>query len=159
MKRKLLLLALGALLVVAAVACSSGESKSIWTLENGEEILASGAFSEELEELDGDTAWALYKLEQAGLARETMTESVCRRSAGATCEELALLVFDTEEAAQAAQQALENYLDSQIEANRDYRPGEISKLEGAWLEQRGYTLLMVVADDVQAARQAVGADT
>ena len=147
----------GVLLAVSLAACAGQtDSLAVWSEGHGEDILASGAFSEELEELDLDTAFLLYKLEDAGLTREELTGGLCRRSAGATCEELALLIFDGEEAAESAAQALQDYLDGQIEANRDYRPAEIPKLEGAWISQRGYTLLMVVADDVDAAKQAVG---
>lgn len=156
MKKWILLLA-GALLAVSLAACGSQkDSLASWTEDHGQDILASGAFSEELEELDLDTAFLLYKLGDAGLSREELTGGLCRRSAGATCEELAVLIFDSEAAAETAAQSLQTYLEGQIASNEDYRPAEIPKLEGAWVEQRGNTLLMVVADDVQAAREAVG---
>lgn len=156
MKKWILLLA-GVVLAMALAACGGQkDSLAVWTEEHGQDILASGAFSEELEELDLDTAFLLYKLEDAGLSRENLTGGMCRRSAGATCEELAVLIFDSEAAADSAAQALQTYLEGQISANKDYRPAEIPKLEGAWVEQRGNTLLMVVANDVQAAKDAVG---
>lgn len=155
--KKLTLLLVGAVLVMALVSCGSQkESKASWTEEHGQEILNSGAFSEELEELDLDTAFLLYKLEDAGLSREDLTGGMCRRSAGATCEELAVLIFADEAAADSAAPALQTYLEGQISSNKDYRPAEIPKLEGAWVEQRGNTLLMVVANDLQAAKDAVG---
>lgn len=157
-KKFALLLACGLLAVSLAACGSQKESLAIWSEEQGEDILASGAFSEELEELDLDTAFQLYKLEDEGLTREDLTGGLCRRSAGATCEELAVLRFWDEDKATAAAQALRDYLDGQIAANADYRPSEIPKLEGAWVSQRGYTLLMVVADDLDAAKQAVGED-
>ena len=156
MKKWILLLA-GALLAVSVAACGSQkDSLASWTEGHGEDILASGAFSEELEELDLDTAFLLYKLGDAGLTREELTGGLCRRSAGATCEELAVLIFDGEKAAEAAASSLQTYLEGQIASNTDYRPAEIPKLEGAWVEQRGNTVLMVVANDVQAAKDAVG---
>ena len=115
----------------------------------------AGAFSETLEELDGDTAFALYRLGEAGLERSQLTGCALLRSAGATCEEGAVLVFDTEDHAQTAQEALERYVQGQIEANRDYRPAEIPKLEDAVLDRRENTLLLVVAADTQAAKDAV----
>ena len=66
-----------------------------------------------------------------------------------------MLVFDTEDHAQTAQEALERYVQGQIEANRDYRPAEIPKLEDAVLDRRENTLLLVVAADTQAAKDAV----
>lgn len=154
--RRRITLGLAALMCLLALAsCGGQEGQTAWTEEQGQDILASGAFSEELEELDLDTAFLLYGLGDAGLERENLTGGLCRRSAGATCEELAVLIFDSEEAAETASQALQTYLEGQIESNRDYRPAEIPKLEGAWVSQQGSTLLLVVADDVEAARSAV----
>lgn len=147
---------LAGVLALTLAACGAGESKAVWTVDHGRDILDSGAFSEELEELDMDTAWMLYKLGDSGLDRESLTGGLCRRSAGATCEELAVLIFDSQESAEQAEEALKDYVQGQIAANRDYRPAEISKLEGAWLERRGYTLLLVVAGDLEAAQTAVG---
>ena len=119
-------------------------------------ILDSGAFTDELDELDCDTAWALYQLEEAGLSREDLTDGVIYRSAGATCEELSLLIFSDSGAAQTAQGALEAYLQSQIENNRDYRPGEIPKLEDAVLRQEGSTVLLAVSADTPAVEALLG---
>lgn len=118
---------------------SGGEAG--YTKEQVQELLDSGAFTDVLDELDCDTAWALYGLEEAGLSREDLTDGVIYRSAGATCEELSLLIFADSGAAKTAQGALESYLQSQIENNRDYRPGEIPKLEDAVLRQEGSTVL------------------
>lgn len=135
-------------------ACAGEASPAAWTAADTQAILDSGAFSEELEELDCDTAWMLYRLSEVA-EREQLTGGTVYRSAGATCEELALLVFENEAAADAALEAVEDYVQAQIDANRDYRPAEIPKLEGKWLEQRGNTLLLVVAGDMDAARAAV----
>ena len=104
----------------------------------------------------GYTAWALYQLEEAGLSREDLTDGVIYRSAGATCEELSLLIFSDSGAAQTAQGALEAYLQSQIENNRDYRPGEIPKLEDAVLRQEGSTVLLAVSADTPAVEALLG---
>lgn len=72
MKKWILLLA-GVVLAMALVGCSQKESKASWTEEHGQDILNSGAFSEELEELDLDTAFMLYKLEDTGLSRDDLT--------------------------------------------------------------------------------------
>lgn len=135
---KLFGLAAAAVCLLALAGCggqSGGEAG--YTKEQVQTILDSGAFTDELDELDCDTAWALYQLEEAGLSREDLTDGVIYRSAGATCEELSLLIFSDSGAAQTAQGALEAYLQSQIENNRDYRPGEIPKLEDASCGRRG----------------------
>ena len=76
-------------------------------------------------------------------------------SAGATCEEAAVLIFDSEDHAKAAAETLSGYVQDQIDQNRDYRPAEVPKLENKWLEQRGNTVLLVVANDLKAAQDAV----
>lgn len=155
--RKMIHMTLALALVLGLTACGGKDSKAVWEAGHAQDILDSGAFSEELEELDADTAFVLYKLADYGLDRERLKEATVRRSAGATCEELARLKFDdSEESASAAKQALEDYVQNQIDANKDYRPDEIPKLENAWINQRGNTVLLVVASDLDAAKTAVG---
>ena len=115
-------------------------------------MVEAGAFSEELEELDADTAFMLYKLADYGLVREDLTDAAVVRSAGATCEEGAVLLFADEEKAGTAAEAMGDYLESQIESNENYRPNEIPKLEGAVLKTQGKTLLLAVANDAAAVR-------
>jgi hypothetical protein len=66
-----------------------------------------------------------------------------------------VLVFTSADKAQTAKGALEDYVQSQIDANTDYRPAEIPKLEGALVDIRGETLLLVVANDLDAAKGAL----
>jgi len=93
----------------------------------------------------------LYGLEETDLTPEQLTEAVAHRSSGATCEELVLLTFFDETAAQTAYEALGLYVTAQILSNKDYRPAEVPKLENAILEQRGTTVLLAVANDYEAA--------
>ena len=139
-------------------ACGGGTDQAVWTSDHVQDILNSGAFSEELETLDCDTAWMLYGLAETGLEREQLVSGEIYRSAGATCEELTVLSFDSEDAAKTAADALETYVQSQIEANRDYRPAEIPKLEHNWLERRGATVLLAVANEPETAHAAVEPD-
>ena len=94
----------------------------------------------------------LYQLAEYGLVREDLTEAAVIRSAGATCEEGAVLVFADAAKADTAAEALGDYLENQIETNVDYRPNEIPKLEGAVLKVRENTVLMTVANDAAAVR-------
>ena len=50
---------------------------------------------------------------------------------------------------------MNSYIAGQIETNTDYRPTEIPKLENAWISLRGETLLLAVANDLDAAKEAV----
>ena len=160
-KIKLIGLAAAAVCLLALSGCGgqSGEGQSSgegYTKEQVQGILDSGAFTDELDELDCDTAWALYQLEESGLSREDLTDGVIYRSAGATCEELSLLIFEDSSSAEAAQGALESYLQNQIENNRDYLPGEIPKLEDAVLRQEGSTVLLAVSADTAAVEALLG---
>ena len=153
--KKLLHISLTLALLLGLAACGGKNSYTVWNADHVQAILDSGAFSEELEELDADTAFLLYKLGERGLERENLKEATVRRSAGATCEELAVLKFDSEDSASSARDALEDYVQAQIDENTDYRPVEIPKLKSARINQREETVLFVVANDMEAAKDAV----
>lgn len=157
-KRLCLVLALALLLGLAA--CGGGENGAPPLYFSGQvaRISEAGAFTADvydLEEVDADTAFLLYRLGDHGLEREDLKECTALRSAGATCEETAVLVFTSAEKAEAAVDALDDYTAKQIDENRDYRPAEIPKLENAWISRRGETVLLVVANDLDAAKKAV----
>lgn len=157
MRKRILCLAAAAACLAMLAGCGGGQSSAqAYTQEQAQEILDSGVFTDDLEELDLDTAWALYGLEAGGLTRDQLTDGFVRRSAGATCEELALLTFSGEDQAQAALEPLETYLQDQIDSNRDYRPAEIPKLEDAFLQASDNTVLMVVSGDTQAVKDILG---
>ena len=140
------------LLLLPLAACGGAEEKAGFDPEITLQALAdAGAFSEELEELDGDTAFTLYGLGNSGLEREDLTAAKVLRSAGATCEEGAVLVFTSGDQAQTAVQVLGDYVQKQIDSNRDYRPQELPKLESAVIQQRENTVLLLVAGDLEAA--------
>lgn len=159
--KKLILAMAAACCLLALAACQGKEEPAPRPYETGDlqAIADAGAFSEALEELDGDTAFALYKLADYGLRREDLADCAVLRSAGATCEEGVVLVFDGLDQGQADQvaQALRDYVQQQIDANVDYRPAEIPKLENALIQGRGDTFLLVIANDKPAAQAAVDA--
>ena len=66
-----------------------------------------------------------------------------------------MLILDSEDAAQTTMTALDGYIQNQIDTNKDYRPEEIPKLESAWTSARANTVLLVVANDLDAAQNAV----
>ena len=154
--KKLFALMLGVVCALGLTACGekAQEAPQVKDFELAmvEGMVSAGAFSEELETLDADTAFMLYKLADYGLVREDLTDAAVVRSAGATCEEGAVLLFADEEKAGVAAEAMGDYLESQIEANESYRPNEIPKLEGAVLKTQGKSLLLAVANDAAAVR-------
>ena len=158
--KKILRLTLALALVLGLVACGGGENDAPPLYFSGQvaRISEAGAFSAELydlEELDADVAFMLYRLGDHGLEREDLKECTALRSAGATCEEAAVLVFTSAEKAETAVGALGGYIAKQIDENTDYLPAEIPKLENAWISRRGETVLLVVANDLDAAKAAV----
>lgn len=153
--KKLLTIMLALALSLGMTACG-GKGSGDYKPADVQAMAEAGAFSETLEELDTDTAFsALYRLESYGLAREDLKDCAVLRSAGATCEEGAVLVFTSGDKAETAEAALKDYVQSQIDANTDYRPEEIPKLENAYIDRRGESLLLVVASDLDAAKEAL----
>jgi len=156
--KRMLTIALALVLALGLTACGGKEENNappLYGTSHVEAMVEAGAFSEDLEELDADTAFVLYKLADYGLAQEDLKECAVLRSAGATCEEGAVLVFTGADKAEKAETALKDYVQSQIDANKDYRPDEIPKLEDALVSRRGESLLLAVANDLDAAKGAV----
>jgi len=149
---KRLLIIITALLLVLS---GCGGSDAAYDTGAVDRMADQGAFSEELEPLDGDVAFPLYALADQGLEREDLTQCAVLRSAGATCEEGAVLVFSAEDQAEKAVTALQDYVQRQIEENRDYRPAEIPKLENAWIDRKGCSVVLIVAENLEAAQGAL----
>ena len=158
MKKYITLLLVG-LMALSLTACGQTErtpEPRRFELSDVQALADAGAFSEELEELDADMAFALYHLADYGLTLKDLTDAAVLRSAGATCEEAAVLLFDVDnwdEKVDKAHQALEDYLQNQIDTNVDYRPNEIPKLDNALLEARGNRVVLVVANDMEKAKE------
>ena len=153
--KRIIAFALSLVCILGLAACGKKEASvppQAYTTQKVEELAQAGAFSEELESLDGDTAFGLYRLAEAGLVREDLTDCAILRYSGATCEEAAVLVLADEAKAQVVKTALEEYLQLQIDSNADYRPAEIPKLESAVLDQVKNTVLMVVAENPEAVK-------
>lgn len=156
--KKYISLLLAGVMAMVLVACGGQTEPEPrrFELSDVQMLADAGVFSEELEALDADIAFALYHLADCGLTLKDLTDASVLRSSGATCEEGAVLLFDVEdwdEKVKLAVQALEDYVQSQIDTNVDYRPDEIPKLESAVVEARGNRVVLVVANDVQAAKE------
>ena len=153
--KRIIALALSLVCILGLASCGKKdepETAQAYTTAKVEELAEAGVFSEELEPLDGDTAFGLYRLAEAGLVREDLTDCAILRSSGATCEEAAVLILADEAKAGVVKTALEEYLQLQIDSNTDYRPDEIPKLENAVLNQVDNTVLMVVAENPKVVK-------
>lgn len=157
-KRLYLTLVLALLLSLAACGGGKNDAPPLYFSGHVAKIDEAGAFTADLydlEEVDADTAFLLYQLGGRGLEREDLKECAALRSAGATCEEAAVLIFTSADGAKTAVDALGDYITGQIDQNTDYRPAEIPKLESAWISRRGESVLLVIANDLDAAKRAV----
>ena len=112
-----------------------------------EALMASNAFSGALEEIDQEMIPAYY-----GLDEGTIQEAVAYGSLSAGAEEIVVLVLKDEEGTKAAVEALKARVESQKQALKDYQPEEVAKLDGAIVDQRGNSALLVVAADASAAQ-------
>lgn len=134
-------LAVAAALLLTLLSACGG--KKPFEVEPVVETLAdSAAFSETLEELSWPVMVRYYGLNEADLE-----DGRAFGSTGATAEEFAVLIFADEAAAQAGEALMKTHVADQLEANRDYRPQDMPKLEKAVVERRENTLLLVVAND------------
>lgn len=154
--KKLISLALSLVCVLGLAACGPKEPPAKpYEVTAPAAMQDAGAFSEELEELDAEVAFALYHLGDYELVPEDLTQCAVLRSSGATCEESAVLVLADEAKAAKAAEALNAYVKDQIDANTDYRPEEIPKLEKAVVDQQGNTVLLVVPNDMELANSVL----
>lgn len=145
---KLIKLTLIVSLLLSLLGCSAqSEEATPFSLDIVTQLEESGAFSEDLEGLDQEIIPLAYHLTDYGAPADAVTDCAALRSTGATCEEVALFLCQSQEDAQSVEDALSLYLQGQILANEDYRPQEIPKLESATLLQRGTSVLLAVASD------------
>ncbi|MGN1003430.1 MAG: DUF4358 domain-containing protein, partial [Oscillospiraceae bacterium] len=123
---KKLICALLACALLLAVCAGCGEKKqeaSFQPEQTVQALLDSGAFSETLEELDPTLLFFL-----PGDA-EDYAGSVLVYSTGATAETAAVILTPDADRAEQAKAALQTWVEDQIEAERNYRPAEVEKLE------------------------------
>lgn len=135
--------------------CGTGEPEkeaSFPAAVTTQALLDSGAFSEQLEELELEIAAMLFWLEGDVTDYEG---SKVYYSTGATSEVAAVIALRDAGQAEAVETALSNWVSGQIEAERNYRPAEVEKLEHAIVEVRGSSVLLVVAADWEKAQTAI----
>lgn len=118
-------------------------------------LLDSGAYSEQLEELELDIAAMMFWL--SGDVAEYEGSKVYY-STGATSEIAAVISVADESKVPEVERALKAWVENQIEAEQNYRPAEVPKLENAIIEARGFTVLLTVAADWEKAEAAIPAE-
>ena len=152
MKRVLgCLLPLTLALCLLAACGSSAAGKAYDPAATAQALLDSGAFTQALDTVDKQTACtALYALEE-----DTVTDCAVYTSLSAGAEEIAVLTLTDEQAAQTALEALEQRVEDQKAALKDYQPEEVAKLDDAIVNRQGSSVLLVVAADRDLAQAAL----
>ena len=130
-------------------ACGGGNEEAVAfdPAVTAQSLLDSGAFSDALEEVDTSVAATLYGVDEADIA-----DGVVYMSLSAGAEEIAVLVLSDADAAAAAMEGLEAHVADQRAALESYQPDEVSKLDGAILQQKGNSVLLAVCADPAAAK-------
>ena len=143
-----------ALLCAAALCllCACGTTAQPFTPKLVNDLLESDIFSEPLEPLDKEIACFVYQLDPD---QTNLTDLKAYRSAGATYEEVAVLIFEAEADASAVLTTMQSYLAARLADCKSYMPDQVPKLEHAMLAQRDNTILLLVADDWTAAQTLV----
>ena len=152
--KKMLCVLLAIVLLLAGTACGNEPEKetSFPAEATTQALLDSGAYSEQLEELDLDIAVMMFWLE-GDVSR--YAGSKIYYSTGATAEMAAVIRVADESVVPEVERALKAWVEGQIEAERSYRPAEAAKLENAIIESRGSTVVLAVANDETKAIEAI----
>ena len=134
------------ILLLSSLAACGGETNTVkdFAVEDAGTLLESGAFTESLTGIDTEVACALY-----GIDETTVTGCAAYGATATSAEELAIFTFDSEDSAQAALKQLGYRIEDRTEELRDYLPDELPKLEGAVTQQRGASVLLLIAQDSQ----------
>ena len=111
------------------------------------ELLASGAFTEELGAAEKDVSLLLY-----GIDENDAPGICCCFSGGSSADELAIIPCSDDGAAQRATEACKARLELQKRLFADYSPQEVPKLDGALLLRRDDTVVLCVASDAAKAK-------
>lgn len=135
---------------VLCLLCACGSTAQPFSTDLVDKLLESDVFSEPLEPLDDEIACFVYQLDAE---QSNLTDLKAYRSSGATCEEVAVFTFETDEDAGDVRFILAGYLATQLESCRSYMPAQAPKLQHAILTQRANSVLLVVADDWAAAAE------
>ena len=146
-KLVLFLLALGCLLLCA---CASKPKEKLPVPEPealAAELLASGAFTEELTLAENEVGCFLYALEEKDAPKMRYYFS-----SGAVSEEIAILPCADEAAAAKARTECGTRLELQTRLFTEYKPEEVPKLEKALVIQQGNMIVLCVAADAEKAK-------
>ena len=141
MKRQVMAALLAVLLLLSG--CGKKSEKTAYTAQDVTALMDAGAFSGDMEQVDGAVAAALF-----GLDSNTVVEITCymATNSAVSADEVAVFVLTDEAAAKAASSACQAHVDSRTESSSQYCPDQVPKLEAAVIRRLGSTVLLAVGD-------------
>lgn len=149
--KKLLSAFLSGVLILSLAACGEKAPAAFDPAKDVQALLdETGVFDEALEPVDQATACALYGIDEA-----TVTGSAVYMANATSAEEVAIFTLADEDSAQTAAKQLGYRVDDRIEELTSYLPGEVPKLEGAMVETRGNSVLLLVCSDYDGAKKVL----
>ena len=149
--KKFLIFAVLAALLLTAAGCGNKAEAALDGEALVKALLSSEAFSQKLEELPSSKATAFY-----GIDASLLQTAYLYHASGISKEQIAVFRAVDETAAKGIVPLLQMQLDGWIEADRDYAPEEVPKLEKAVLRQSGEWVILAVANDPAEAARTVG---
>ena len=137
--------------LLSFVGCGGKEAAAFDGAALAEELLGSPAFSVSLDELPSSKASVFYNVDGS-----KVVSAVMYHGSGISKEQIAIFEAADEASAKTMVSVLEGLVAEWIEADRNYAPAEVPKLESAVLRQSGKNVILVVANDGDAAAKIVG---
>lgn len=147
MKKSRLTAVLAALVILTA-GCGGDKAKEIDAKALAGSLLSEVTYEDELQELSEQMAAMQFDTEDG-------VKIYLYMGGGATTEEVAVFEAPDEEAAKKQLDHVKDFVDDQIETERDYRPEEVKRLEDAVLEQRGKYVILCVSADSDKAKEII----
>ncbi len=146
--KKISILMMMGLALLSMTAC--GKKKEISVSDVSAKLLSEITYTDELAEIDLETAKMLFYLDDAQI-----NEAKIYESGGATAEEIAVFGCASSEDADQVMTAMQTRVEEQKESFRDYVPEELLKLDKAVLVKNGNVVVLSVSDDAEKALQII----
>lgn len=146
--RKIVVLLVTVLTVLGLTAC--GKAKTVDVTDAASRLASEITYTDEMAEIDLDTAGMIYYLEDAQITNAKIYES-----SGATAEEIAVFECASSADADKVMTAMQQRVEEQKESFKDYVPEELLKLDNAVLIKNGNYVMLSVSDDAEAAQKII----
>ncbi len=139
-----------AMLTVLTLTACSKETTKIDIEQVSSALLEQITYTDELAEVDMETAKMLFYLEDANITAAKVYES-----GGATAEEIAVFECASSEDADKVLTAAQQRVAEQKESFTDYVPEELPKLDNAVVVKSGNTVILSVSGDSETAKKII----